>query len=93
MIIGGKTKCVLCDAVLLATDDIVATTHFITDASDPLWRYSDAAMHRACFVAWKHRDAFRAKYNETVGRVVWGNGTRHHFDADGNIRSIPAPEE
>jgi hypothetical protein len=75
---------------LLAADDVVGTPHFIGDSADPLWRYSDSAMHRSCFVGWEHRDAFRAKYNATMGRRVWGNGTRHYFAADGSILSVPA---
>ena len=49
------------------------------------WKYSDAAMHRRCFVAWDHRAAFVAKYNATVGQVVWGNGTRQRIELDGRI--------
>jgi len=54
--------CPLCGKPLRGGEDIVATSHFIADASDPLWRYSDAAMHRSCFDVWEHRDVFTQRY-------------------------------
>ena len=45
IIIRGKTCCALCDEVIYDADDIVATSHFVTDRNDPLWRFSDAAIH------------------------------------------------
>jgi hypothetical protein len=40
-------KCAICDREIDIgrKDSYVATTHFIGDARDPLWRFSDAAMH------------------------------------------------
>ena len=69
----------------MASDDLVGTTHFIADETDPLSKCSDAAMHRHCFLAWQHRAAFVAKYNATVGQQVWDNGTRQRMEADGTI--------
>ena len=34
-------------------DEVVGTTHFIADQTDPLWQYSDAAFHKKCFDAWE----------------------------------------
>lgn len=51
-------------------DEIGATTHFIGDKSDPLWRYSDGAFHVACFETWEHREEFEAKYKQVLGRAV-----------------------
>ena len=88
------TTCPLCgESVWDATDDeIVATTHFIADARDPLWAFSDAAMHYGCFQQWPHRQEFVAKYNQVMGHRVWGNGTRDHMRGDGKVESIPAGE-
>jgi hypothetical protein len=69
---------------------LVATSHFIGEPTDPLWRFSDAAMHYECFQEWEYRQEFVDKYNATIGKIVWGNGTRHHMKADGLIESIPA---
>ncbi len=85
LIIYGRTKCPLCAVVLREGDDIVATAHFIGDPSDPLWPFSDAAMHRACFLQWQLREAFVARYNATVGAITWGNGTYQDMQPDGTI--------
>ena len=68
-------------------DDLVAAPHFIGDRTDALWRFSDSAMHRTCFVAWDHRAEFVEKYNATVGQIVWGNNTRRRMKLDGTIAS------
>jgi hypothetical protein len=77
--------CAICKQPLDINHPRVATSHFIGDPSDPLWRFSDAAMHYECFQTWEHRHKFVAKYNETPGKIIWGNGTRHHMKADGLI--------
>ena len=83
----GHSKCPICDTVVGGADDYVATTHFIGDEADPLWAYSDAVMHRSCFLRWSHRRAFVAKYNATIGAITWGNGTYHDMQPDGTILS------
>lgn len=85
LIFRGKSKCSICGKVLAEQDDIVATTHFIEDDSDPLWRFSDSAMHRECFANWEFRDAFVAHYNATMGAITWGNGTYHEMQSNGTI--------
>ncbi len=62
LVIRGKSTCPLCGSVLADGDELWATTHFIADRNDPLWRFSDAAMHLRCFEAWEHHDEFAAKY-------------------------------
>ena len=61
--------CSLCREPIRVGDDIVGTTHFIGDATDPLWRYSDSVMHRRCFDAWEHRDEFARRYRQTMGAM------------------------
>ena len=87
LIIRGATRCPLCEAAIGEGDDIVATSHFVLDESDPLWRFSDAAMHRFCFLRWPLREAFISRYNETVGPITWGDGTSHDMQPDGTISS------
>jgi len=60
----GFTRCKLCGELLMKKDEMVCTTHFIANMADPLWRYSDAAMHKTCFMAWIHRKQFISKYNQ-----------------------------
>ena len=85
LILFGKTECSLCGNVFMAGDEIVATSHFIADRDDPLWRFSDSAMHRSCFLAWDRREAFVAKFNQLVGGITFGNGTYHRMESDGTI--------
>ena len=93
IIIDGHTQCPLCDGVLGANDDTVSTTAFIGDSADPLWRFSDAGMHRACFLGWNDRESFVDRFNATVGQVVWGDGSRHRMAADGSINVDRAKDE
>jgi hypothetical protein len=77
-------ECAICNRVisddLLDKHEFVATTHFIGDSVHHLWRFSDAAMHKHCFVNWEHRQEFVQLYNDTRG-----NGTDHHMSDDGEI--------
>jgi hypothetical protein len=79
--------CALCGQIIGKDDQIVATSHFIGDDSDPLWRFSDAAMHKACFLEWDQRDHFIEKFNQIVPSITRGN-IYHHMTEDGTIVSI-----
>jgi hypothetical protein len=70
----GLTRCALCGQVLDEGDSYVATTHFIADSGHPLYQYSDAIMHRACFLRWERRPAFVEAYNAWTGTKPWGGG-------------------
>ena len=87
LIFPGKSTCPICNTVVGETEKYVATTHFIGDTADPLWPFSDAVMHRACFLQWQHRQDFVARYNALMGTITWGNGTYHEMQADGTIVS------
>jgi len=93
LILRGKTECSICGSVIKDEDEIVAATHFIRDPDDPLWRFSDSAMHKACFLEWHQRGEFVKRYNETVGAVTWGNGTYHHMEDDGSISVLRRDSE
>ena len=45
-------------------EELVATSAFIENDAHPLFRYSDAAMHRICFLEWPDRTSFVAEFNE-----------------------------
>ena len=70
IVVRGKTGCSICQNIFGADDDIVSTPHFIWNESHPLWRFSDSGMHRSCFIAWPHADAFRAEYNATWPKIM-----------------------
>ncbi len=81
-------ECSICGNVIVDLKKVVATTHFISDEHDELWRFSDSAMHAECFANWKHREAFVNRYNQTMGAIVWGSGSRHEKQPDGRIEII-----
>lgn len=89
-LIDEGSKCAICGQEIDLAGPIVATTHFIGDSNDPLWRFSDAAMHYDCFQRWPHREEFVNRYNSSLGQRVWGNGTRHLMHPDGRIESVRA---
>lgn len=69
LIILGKSTCKLCNEVLQKHQELVAFPAFIADRQDPLYPYSDAAMHRSCFDAWTRRGEMVAKYQAACVRV------------------------
>lgn len=55
-------ECPLCGVAL--DDPIFSTSHFIGDPNHKLWRFSDAAMHRRCYVEWDYQSEFAQLYFE-----------------------------
>jgi hypothetical protein len=72
MLVWGASRCSICREVLVQGQTIVATTHFIGDPTDPLWRFSDSGMHATCFDRWEHRDEFGARYYAALGETLTG---------------------
>ena len=72
LLIWGASRCSICHEVLVQGQPIVATTHFIANPADPLWRFSDSGMHAACFAEWEYRDEFAARYHAALGRTLAG---------------------
>jgi hypothetical protein len=85
IILRGKTECSLCSIVIKDGDDIVATSPFIDDQNDLLYRFSDSAMHKSCFLDWDQRFNFVKKYNDAHRTVTRGDGTYNHMEDDGDI--------
>lgn len=77
----NQTQCPLCHAVIAEGDAYIATTAFIHDPADPLWPYSDAAIHTPCFQSWPLRPAFVAAYNSAAERY----NLPHRMTPDGRI--------
>ncbi|WP_133256862.1 hypothetical protein [Hymenobacter edaphi] len=55
LIFLGSTSCALCGKTLLEGDDIRGLPAF-APAGHPLYAYSDAGFHAACFEAWPERE-------------------------------------
>ncbi|MCC7422434.1 MAG: hypothetical protein IT428_19310 [Planctomycetaceae bacterium] len=85
LIFLGQSCCAICGDVITPVDEIVATSHFIADPTDHLWRFSDAPMHRPCFLAWELRAEFVARFNTTARGLVFANGTYHEMQPEGAI--------
>jgi hypothetical protein len=68
----GVSRCSICRELLIQGQAIVATTHFIADESDPLYRFSDTGMHAECFAGWEHRAEFAARYEARLGLKLAG---------------------
>jgi len=77
----------ICGEVIGQDDEIVATSHFIADRNDPLWRYSDAQFHKRCFLTWDGRAEFIARFNEIVAPRVFG-GNYNRMQDDGSIIQV-----
>ena len=82
LIIPGASRCAICNEILQKDQRLVATTHFIGEKTDPLWRYSDAPFHYDCFQTWDLREAFVKRYNEVAKRIF---GRNHEMNADGTL--------
>jgi hypothetical protein len=83
-------KCSICHQVIENLDDIVATSHFLSDDSDPLYRYSDTAMHPECFSSWVMRGEFVDRFNSFWGSCISGDCTFKEMQPDGRIKVKPA---
>ena len=92
LLLVGKTLCSICDAVIEASHKSVLFPHFVP-AGHALQRYSDSAMHKQCFSDWEERLDFIDFFNQTQGRVVWGNGSRQEMMVDGTIETVPPGAE
>lgn len=82
---AGRDVCALCGEAVRPDDDAVVTPDFLADDSDPFWRFSDAIMHRPCFVVWDRRKTFIARFNEVARRFVLEDGRYQHMTGDGGI--------
>ncbi len=79
--LARRQLCPLCREAIGLTDDTVAIPDFLADESDPLWPYSDALYHRACFLLWDRRRELLGRFN-TLARARSGDW---HMAADGTL--------
>src|SRR6266536_835302 len=59
---AGTAICALCHQAISTDADAVVTPDFLANDADPFFRFSDATVHRACFVVWYRRKAFIAHF-------------------------------
>ena len=73
LVIAGKSRCAVCDAIIEDGQDITAFPAFLP-SKHRLWRYSDAAFHAQCFAAWAERPTFEALYQRA--QALWNTRPR-----------------
>jgi hypothetical protein len=89
---SGRAYCAICGEVIRPEEDALVSPDFLADETDPFWRFSDASMHRACFLVWDRRKAFIARYNRTAQRWLALDGSHPHMSSEGYIvTSSPRP--
>ena len=57
----------------------------VAERSDPLWRFADAPMHRACFLVWGRRKSFIARYDRLAQRMLAPDGSHPLMTGEGEI--------
>lgn len=82
---AGRAHCALCREVIRPNEDAIVTPDFLADETDPFWRFSDAPMHRACFLVWDRRKIFVAHYNHLARRWLAPDGSHPHMTSEGEI--------
>ena len=82
---AGIATCALCHEALPPDADAIATPDFLADEADPFYRFSDAIMHRACFLVWDRRKVFIAHFNRLARRLVAADGTYPRMTSEGQL--------
>jgi hypothetical protein len=62
-------KCPICESVI-DPGDLVVTTRPFLDEGDPLFIYSEMAMHKRCFLKWPRRNEFVARYRQATDAPI-----------------------
>jgi hypothetical protein len=81
---------VLCGEVIRPGEDAFVTPDFLADETDPLWRFTDAPIHRACFLVWDRRKTFVVRYNRVARLLIAADGSHPHMTSEGTI--VPLSE-
>lgn len=74
IVIGGKSKCLICGQTLETGQELVLFSPFVWNELDPLWKFSDAAMHETCF----RSDALSQKAQERCDEL-WRHTPPHNY--------------
>jgi len=82
---AGRAHCMLCGEAIRPGEDALITPDFLADETDPFWRFSDAAAHRACFLVWDRRKAFVGRYNRVARSWVAPDGSYPRMTSEGEI--------
>ncbi len=86
---AGTATCALCHQALRPDADAVVTPDFLADEADPFFPFSDATMHRACFVVWDRRKTFIARFNRVARRFAAEDGAHLQMSSEGELVRRP----
>jgi hypothetical protein len=86
---SGTATCAICRHAVRPEDDVVITPDFLADDTDPLWRFTDAVIHRPCFLLWDQRKSFVARYNRVARHMMVTDGSYPHMTSEGQIVQRP----
>ncbi len=82
---AGRAYCALCGEAIQTAEDALTSPDFLADDTDPFWRFSDATMHRPCFLVWDRRKAFVARFNRAARLWVTPDGSHLRMTSEGEI--------
>jgi len=82
---AGTATCALCHEAIRPDADVVLSPDFIAEDSDPLFCFSNAAIHRACFAVWGSRKTFVLRFNRVAAQLRYDDGTYLHMTAEGDL--------
>lgn len=91
-IAAGGAYCALCREAIRPDDDAFVTPDFIADETDPLWRFADAPVHRACFLVWDRRKTFVARYNRVARDSLARDGAYPRLSSEGVLEGSNASD-
>ncbi|MFZ5625543.1 MAG: hypothetical protein ACOY71_14145 [Gemmatimonadota bacterium] len=86
----GTAICALCGDAIRPDEPAVVTPDFVADDADPLWRFTDAAMHCPCFLVWDRRRAFIARFNRVARALTDADGSCPFMNGEGVIERAQA---
>ena len=82
---AGCAHCAICGEVIRLSEEALVTPDFLADEADPLWRFNDVLVHRACFLVWDLRQAFIARYNRAAPQLAARDGSYPRMTSEGDV--------
>jgi hypothetical protein len=89
--LGRRQCCPLCREPIIDTDEPVVIPDFLADDADPMWPFTDAHYHRACFLHWDGRKALVARFNALARARDRDVGPCWVLTGDGMLQPRPSP--
>jgi hypothetical protein len=88
--LGRRQLCPLCREAIGEADETIVIPDFLADDGDPMWPFSNALYHRACFLHWDGRKALVARFNALARARSRDFECCWLLAADGTLQPVPA---